>query len=137
MKPHEIVPLVAVGDVSFGESIRDLIRKGFKEAPDLWNEGVGWLGFERGDGLICYVEKERVVAISCSGECSFEGMGLIGLTLEEVRGIVKCDVEVGEGIWVEDDRQEFPVELVGLGIQLWLWEGAVVLVFCDEGETSR
>jgi len=131
MRLLEVVPLVSVGEIRFGESDQELVRKGFKEDPTLYDKNIGWRGFKKDDDFICYVEENRVVAISSSLGCSLNGIELIGLAMSEFKEL-KLDSRIDDAIWVNEEIQEVPVVLNGLGIQLWFRNGVVESIFCDD-----
>ena len=129
---HEIKPKLSVDDIRLGCDIQTLIANGYIEKVDAYDEITGWQTFTRDDAVEFYVKNNSVVCIACFGDCVIEGVYIIGQTPSELIKGLGAPNEIGEAIWVSDDRQQVPYEYFSLGLQIWFESGKAVSVYCNE-----
>ena len=133
-KMHQIRINRGVDGVDFGMSVHRLDGLGYVERPERYNEITGWRTFSRDQSLLCYVKDDAVIAIACFAHCWLQGHEIIGMDEQRLVSLLGPPAEIGEALWVSEDRQQQPFEYEEAGLQIWFELGKVVSVFCDKGE---
>jgi hypothetical protein len=132
MKIIELVPRQRVGDVFFNSTVQALTRQGYVEDIDGFDDFLRWHTYTRHEGLEFYVKQGRIVCVKCFSNCYFHGENIIGKTPEELLEILGAPDEIGEALWVGEEKQQTPYEFFDLGLQIWFETGQVVSVFCND-----
>ncbi|TJZ76200.1 hypothetical protein [Chitiniphilus eburneus] len=79
----------------------------------------------------CYIEDGVVVCIACFTECFLFGKPLIGLAEDELISLLGQPDEIGESLWVSEERLQTPYEYFSFGIQIWFENEKTVSAFCN------
>ena len=127
----EIKPRVSVDGLPFGATTSSLAKLGYVEDVSGYDTITEWRTFRKNEEAEVYVKDDVVVCVACFLSCVIDGKELIGRTSSEVLPILGNPDEVGEAIWVSDDRQQIPHEYFSLGLQVWFESDKVVSVFSN------
>lgn len=128
---HEIKPRVSVDGLSFGTTTSSLIARGYVEDVNGYDSITNWRTFKNNEDVDVYVEEDVVVCVACFRHCAVGGEDLIGKSPSDIVLILGAPDEVGEAIWVSDDKQQTPHAYFSLGLQVWFESDRVVSVFCN------
>ncbi|GLR11909.1 hypothetical protein GCM10007907_06990 [Chitinimonas prasina] len=104
---------------------------GYVEWPDEYDSYTNWRVFKRGVEMDVYVKDDSVVCVACFEGCTLDGVCLIDMSPSELVVILGCPDEIGEAVWVSEDRRQVPYEYFSLGLQIWFEADKVVSVFCN------
>jgi len=129
---HEIKPKLSVDGLPFGTSTLSLTTRGYIEDVSGYDTITNWRTFKNNEDVEVYVKDDVVVCVACFRHCGVDGKDLIGRSPSDIVLILGTPDEVGEEIWVSDDRQQTPYEYFSLGLQVWFESERVVSVFCND-----
>ncbi|MFZ6719411.1 hypothetical protein [Undibacterium sp. Ji49W] len=129
---YEIKPGIGVANVVFGQKAESLSSMGYFEDPDGFDEITEWRTYKKNDEFKCYVKNGEVICIACFFDCLIDGFSLMGKELHELVQAMGEPDEIGEPLWVTNDRQQRPYEYFSLGLQIWFEGDKVVSVFCND-----
>ena len=143
---YEWIPLVRLGPLKFGSPVWPYVEDGTL-VPAPFSEEIRNLGnlpdddpddderftYPDDDETNVYVEDGRIVDIACYNQCVLRGQNLIGPDYEIVRELIGSEPAGEPDIEpVIDDMQEV-YEFKEAGAQIWVKDGKVVTIFCDDG----
>jgi len=139
MRIHRIIPNVSVGDVLFSSTEEGVLALGYRHEENSTglDTGLGWKKYTKNDGLECYLKDGKVACLACFASCYWGEVDLIGKTPDELISILGQPDEVGDQLWVDEDRQQTPFEYFSYGLQVWVESDKVVSLFCDAVEDDR
>ena len=140
---HNWIPLRRVGCFEFGSGIADCIgTHHLVEIPEEYNETVGWKVYRSpgDDNIRIFSENGEVVSVACYDECLYQGVNLIGLSLEEFVQVVGSQPLAQPDTILVDDGPQKVFEFDDVEAQVWVKDEKVVTVFCgtrDEHEEKE
>ena len=129
---HQIIPRTSVDNIPFGSDIQTLRAAGYVEDESGFEEITGWRTFKKDDDLEFYIRDGSVVCAACFKNCCVDGVAMIGQLPTELLYALGDPDEIGDAIWVTDERQQTPYEYFALGLQFWIESDRVVSVFCND-----
>lgn len=133
--PGELVwvPGERLGEFRFGSEVEAHLES---DPPSLAFEEhcreTGWDVYlipGRDDVSVC-VEDGLIVSVASYAECLFDGVNLIGLSLERARGLIGSDPLGPPESYEVDDCMEQVYEFEEAGAQVWVSRSSVVAVIC-------
>lgn len=130
---NDVIPLIGVRDVLLNSPLRALTALGYFEDRLLYNEIINWHTWTKNDGLDIYVKDDVVICIACLSNCYLNGLNLLGLSSSELVGLLGAPAEIGDAIWLDDERSQIPFEYPSIGLQVWFEYDKVEKVYCDGG----
>ena len=129
---YEIKPRMSVDGIPFGATALSLTTRGYVEDVTGYDAITHWRTFKNNSDVEVYVKDDVVVCMACFSRCVLDGEDLIGRSPSDIECILGLPDEVGEVIWVSEDRQQTPHEYFSLGLQVWFESDRVVAVFCND-----
>ncbi len=130
---HDWIPLHRVGLLEFGTSIDRFIENGTATAIDT-DDSTGWLTFAYDDDSIrVHVEDRRIVSVACYEDCLFNETNLIGIDFESIVKLLGYTPDGSPDVIFIDDEPQQVYEFEKLGAQVWVKDGRVTTVFCEDG----
>lgn len=120
------IPVKQVGPFIFGSPIEDYVEKyRLAHIPEEYNEVVGWVVYKINEVDRVYAEEGRIVSVSCSSKCNYNGRDLIGTPIDLLPSILGTTHNSLETEELSDGPQQV-YDFDQLGLQLWVREGEVV-----------
>ena len=131
MKTNDLIPKISIGDIRFDANVAALIALGYTEDVEGFDDFLNWHTYRKDADIACYVKDDSVISVACFANCTFNGDNLIGKCVNDLISILGAPNEIGESVWVDEDRKQIPYEYFDAGLQVWFENGYVVSVFCN------
>jgi len=130
---HNWIPLKGVGLLKFGTSIDQFVQDGTAVFIDT-SDSTGWSTYAYdNESLRINVERGKIVSIACYEQCLLNETDLIGLDFELIERILGCATEVNPDVLLINEDPQEVFEFDNVGAQVWVKNGRVVTVICDDG----
>jgi len=129
-------PLKGVGPFQFGSPIEPFLEDWNVQLVEEDIDSTGWITYEIDEGAFqIHMEDDEIISIACYQHCYFQNQDLIGLSYENAKMLFKypSDNEHQPDRIFINDYPQFVYDFGRLGAQLWVKDGIVVTVFCNNG----
>ncbi len=131
------IPLQRVGVFLFGAEI-DSFRNECKLEPvqEEYSDSVGWEVYGIfGEDVRIFVENEVVVQLACYESIKYDGVELIGLSIDSLIDVLGFEPTGKDSVEIEGETQVV-YEFDDLEAQFWTSRGRVTTVFCGPPEEA-
>lgn len=136
MKDYEIIPFKQVADISFDNTVDDLLKMGYQVDPEWYDDITKWQTYSKPEyNLICDVNEEgEIVTIVCLFNYYYQGIPLKGKTPDEIALIFGSPSEIQEAYEADvaeaEPTLQTPYNYDKYGLQILYVQGKVSSVCC-------
>lgn len=123
-------PCYGVGEFLLNSPINHYQNHNFYIYPKV--EETSWITYELSDdGISIFVENSLIVSISCTKECIYKGINLIGMQISNFISKYGIMYEEVEEIYLTDDITQKVYEFDKICLQIWCQDNVIVNIIAS------
>lgn len=116
------IPFKCIGEFKISSRIHDYLQRYDFEYTEPDNI-TGWATYDLNElGLSLYVDKEKIISISCNKECVYREKNLISMGIDDFISWAELKIygRIDELYLEEDDIPQYVYEFDDIGLQVWV-----------------
>jgi len=133
MANTKLIPNLSVGDIKFGDDIKNYFDLEFDYYPK-GEDYIEDLYVFRKPPVSVYVDERKLVtSINCFKECYWKETNLIGLPIKNFIKLIGASPDSSEKIFLivnKIGQTQTVYEFESFGLQVWTYRNKIVSIFC-------